>query len=54
MSFNGLRLEYALEGNSNYIAWKYMMEGVLEYNGEVNVEKLDNWVFQIEVYVEIT
>jgi hypothetical protein len=33
MSFNGLRLEYALEGNSNYIAWKDMMEAVLEDNG---------------------
>jgi hypothetical protein len=33
MSFNGLRLEYALEGSSNYIAWKDMMEVVLEDNG---------------------
>ena len=33
MSFNGLRLEYALEGSSNYIAWKDMMEVVLDYNG---------------------
>ena len=33
MSFNGLQLEYALEGNSNYIAWKGMMEAVLEDNG---------------------
>ena len=33
MSFNGLRLEYALEGNSNYIAWKNMKEAVLEDNG---------------------
>jgi hypothetical protein len=33
MSFNGLRLEYALEGNSNYIAWKDRMEAVLEDNG---------------------
>ena len=33
MDFNGLRLEYALEGNSNYIAWKDMMEAVLEDNG---------------------
>ena len=33
MSFNGLRLEYALEGNSNYIAWKDGMEAVLEDNG---------------------
>jgi hypothetical protein len=33
MSFIGLRLEYALEGSSNYIAWKDMMEVVLEDNG---------------------
>jgi hypothetical protein len=33
MSFNGLRLEYALEGRSNYIAWKDRMEVVLEDNG---------------------
>ena len=33
MAFNGLRLEYALEGSSNYIAWKDRMEAVLEDNG---------------------
>jgi len=33
MSFNGLRLEYALEDNSNYIAWKDRMEAVLDDNG---------------------
>jgi hypothetical protein len=33
MAFNGLRLEYALKGISNYIAWKDRMESVLEYNG---------------------
>ena len=33
MSFNRLRLEYALEGNSNYIAWKERMEAVLDDNG---------------------
>ena len=33
MSFNGLRLEYALEGSSNYIAWKDWMEAVMEDNG---------------------
>ena len=32
MAFNGLRLEYALDGNSNYIAWKDRMEAVLEDN----------------------
>ena len=29
MVFYGLRLEYALEGSSNYIAWKDCMEVVL-------------------------
>jgi hypothetical protein len=33
MSFNGLRLEYALEGSSKYIDWKDRMEVVLEDNG---------------------
>eukprot|EP00253_Pinus_taeda_P033973 PITA_33973 len=33
MSFNGLRLEYALKGSSNYIAWKDRMEAVLDDNG---------------------
>jgi hypothetical protein len=33
MYFNGLRLEYALEGNLNYIDWKDRMEVVLEDNG---------------------
>jgi hypothetical protein len=33
MTFNGLRLEYALEGISNYIAWKARMEVVLKNNG---------------------
>ena len=33
MYFNRLRLEYALEGSSNYIAWKDRMEAVLEDNG---------------------
>jgi len=32
MVFYGLRLEYALEDNSNYIAWKDRMEVVLEDN----------------------
>ena len=32
MSFYGLRLEYALEGISNYISWKDMMEEVLKDN----------------------
>eukprot|EP00253_Pinus_taeda_P022719 PITA_22719 len=33
MSFTGLRLEYALEGSTKYIAWKDMMEAVLDDNG---------------------
>ena len=33
MAFYGLRLEYALEGSSNYMAWKDIMEAVLEDNG---------------------
>ena len=33
MYFNGLRLEYALEGSLNNIAWKDMMVAVLEDNG---------------------
>ena len=33
MAFNGLRLEYALKGSSNYIAWKDRMEAILEDNG---------------------
>ena len=33
MAFSGLRLEYALDGSSNYIAWKDRMEAVSEDNG---------------------
>ena len=33
MAFNGLRLEYALEGSSKYISWKERMEAILEDNG---------------------
>lgn len=33
MAFNGLRLEYALDGSLNYIAWKDHMEVILEENG---------------------
>ena len=33
MSLNGLRLEYVLEGSSNYITWKDRMEVVLDDNG---------------------
>jgi hypothetical protein len=46
MAFNGLRLEYALKGISNYISWKDMMEAVLKDNGlkefiDKDVSKLD-------------
>ena len=40
MSFNGLRLEYALESSSNYSAWKDGMEAVLEDIG--SKEFIDN------------
>lgn len=33
MAFSGLRLEYALDGSLNYIAWKDRMEAILEDNG---------------------
>jgi len=33
MPFYRLRLEYALEGSSNYIAWKGKMEAMFEENG---------------------
>ena len=33
MAFYGLRLKYALEGSSNYIAWKDRKEAILEDNG---------------------
>ena len=32
MVFNGLRLEYELEGSSNYITWKDKIKEVLEEN----------------------
>ena len=45
MYFNGLRLEYALKGSSNYISWKDRMEAVLADNGlkefiDVDIPKL--------------
>ena len=42
MSFCGLSLEYSLEGSLNYIAWKDMMEVVLEDNGLK--EFIDNYI----------
>ena len=46
MAFNGLRLEYALEGNSHYITRKDRMEAILKENGlkefiDKDVPKLD-------------
>ena len=42
MYFNGLRLEYALKGSLNYIAWKDRMGAVLEDNGLK--EFIDNFI----------
>jgi len=33
MAFYSLQFEYALEGNSSFIAWRDKMEVVLEDNG---------------------
>ena len=41
MSFNGLRVDYALEDNSNFIAWKDRMEAVLDDNGLLEYIKID-------------
>lgn len=41
MSFTGLRLEYALEGSTNYIAWKDRMEAVLDDNGMKELIEMD-------------
>lgn len=56
MSFNGLRLEYDLEGSSNFIAWKDQMAAILDDNGvlkyvknyiakhpQSNTQKLTQW-----------
>ena len=45
MVFNGQKLEYSLEGNSNYVAWKYHMEAVLEDNW-LN-EFIDNYFLKL-------
>jgi hypothetical protein len=47
MDFNGLRLEYALEGSSNYISWKDRMEAVVEDN--VLKEFIDKDVPKLDV-----
>jgi len=41
MSFIGLRLEYALECSTNYIAWKDKMEAVLDDNGQKEFVEAD-------------
>lgn len=41
MAFNGLRLEYAMEGTSNFIAWKERIEAVLDDNGFLEYIKTD-------------
>lgn len=33
MDFDGLNIEYALEGTSNFVTWKDHMEAVLDDNG---------------------
>ena len=61
MVFYGLRLEYALDGSSNYIAWKDCMEAVLEDNGlkELLIKKslsllmLLNWQNGRSVWLEL-
>ena len=41
MIFNRMRLEYALEGISNFITWKDHMEVVLDDNGLLEYVKID-------------
>lgn len=41
MTFNALRLEYALECNSNFITWKDHMEEVFDDNGFLEYMKGD-------------
>ena len=41
MTFNGLRLEYALEGNLNFIAWKDWLEVVMDHNELLEYVKTD-------------
>ena len=39
MAFNGIKLEYAMEGTSNFVSWKDHMEVVLDDNGLVEYIK---------------
>lgn len=41
MDFNELMLEYAMEGTSNFVAWKDCMEVVLDDNGLLEYIKTD-------------
>jgi len=41
MDFNGLKLEYALERTSNFVAWKDSMEAVLDDNALQEYIKID-------------
>jgi len=41
MSSFGLRTEHALEGTSNFCAWKDIMEAVLDDNGGLECIKTD-------------
>lgn len=41
MTFNELKLEYALKDTSNFVAWKDRMEAVLDNNGFLEYIKID-------------
>lgn len=41
MSFSGSMLDYELDGISNFCAWKYRMEVVLDDNGLLEYIKVD-------------
>ena len=48
MDFNGLRLDYVLEGSLNDVAWKVHMEAILEDNGFK--EFIDNDIMKITTF----
>lgn len=41
MDFNELMLDYAMEGTSNFVAWKDCMEVILDDNGLLEYIKAD-------------
>lgn len=41
MTSTGLELEYALEGTTNFVAWKICMEEILDENGLLYYIKTD-------------